>query len=171
MTWVAFEVQFDQLAVRPSGSVADQPGLADLASPAENQRTSLPRSQPGEEVLCTRSFQMLLIETTRCFGKQGSIITPCRAKHDRDPRAAACATLGTVWRQVRWHVPPITTRSPRPCGKPIEAPPAAGRSRNLRGCPSEIVATIACSMSRAVVRLPVRTPSQYRGPYARCRQT
>src|SRR5690606_34168863 len=29
-------------------------------------------------------------------------------------RGPALATFGIPWRQVRWHVPPITTRSPRP---------------------------------------------------------
>jgi hypothetical protein len=57
MARIALEVQLDQVAVGTPGSVADEPGLADLARTAEDERASLPRAQPAEEVLCTRSFQ------------------------------------------------------------------------------------------------------------------
>jgi hypothetical protein len=69
MARIALEVQLDQVAVGTLGGIADEPGLADLARTAEDERASLPRLQPGEEVLCTRSFQSLTIETTRCFCK------------------------------------------------------------------------------------------------------
>src|SRR6185295_11628610 len=68
---VALEVQLDELAVRHPCSVANQPGLADLPRAAQDQRAALPRAQPGQQVLCTRSFQRLMVETTRCFFKYG----------------------------------------------------------------------------------------------------
>jgi hypothetical protein len=49
---IALEVELHQIAVRPPGCVADEPGLADLARTSEDEGASLPCSQPGEEVLC-----------------------------------------------------------------------------------------------------------------------
>src|SRR6185312_7497115 len=57
-------------------------------------------------------------------------------------RGQACATLGTPCSQVRWQDPPITIISPQPSMKVCtRAPLARGLSRNLRGSPSETVAT------------------------------
>src|SRR5688572_24418474 len=64
-------------------------------------------------------------------------------------RGAARASFGTECWKVRWHVPPMTSRSPEPNENASERPPPLGRNKNRRGAPSESVATVAVSMFRA----------------------
>ena len=61
-----------------------------------------------------------------------------------DPRV-----LGTLCCHVRWHVPPITSRSPGPGCNPTDGPPPVGRSRNGRTAPSDTSATVADGSSLA----------------------
>ena len=49
-------------------------------------------------------------------------------------------TFGMPWRHVRWHAPPMTSRSPPPRSNRRERPPAAGFSRKRRGAPRERIA-------------------------------
>jgi hypothetical protein len=70
----------------------------------------------------------------------------------RGPLAPAC--LGTLCSHVRWQLPPMTRRSPRPSAKALEVPPPRGRNKNRRGVPRETIATMVSS-----VRLrPMRSP-------------
>jgi hypothetical protein len=66
---IALEVQLDQVAIGAPGGIPNEPRLADLARTAKDDGASPPRPQPGEKVLCPRSFQSMTIETTRCFCK------------------------------------------------------------------------------------------------------
>ena len=70
-------------------------------------------------------------------------------------RGPTARVLGTLCCQVRWQVPPITSRSPGPGVKPTEAPPPVGRSRNGRTAPNDTSATTADGSSRAT-----RSPCQ-----------
>ena len=56
-------------------------------------------------------------------------------------RGPAYATFGMPWRHVRWQVPPITSRSPRPSGSARDSPPAVKR---------DAVAAIAIQRGRHV---------------------
>ena len=49
--------------------------------------------------------------------------------------------LGTECCQVRWQLPPMTSRSPAPRSKRRAGPPPVGRSRNRRRSPSDSTAT------------------------------
>lgn len=52
-------------------------------------------------------------------------------------RGPALATFGTLCSQVRWVFPPVTRRSPSPNKNARDSPPPFGRSRNLRGSPTD----------------------------------
>src|SRR6185437_4997632 len=72
---------------------------------------------------------------------QGSQNTP-RGRYCTEIRGPAWATLGTACSHVRWHEPPITSRSPCPISKEIDPPPPRGRSASRRGSPKDTIATI-----------------------------
>ena len=74
----------------------------------------------------------------------------------RGPTGAA--VLGTACSQVRWHEPPITSRSPCPstCRTVCPAPPPTGRSMRARGAPMETMAIHRVLGRRATV--PVAVP-------------
>ncbi len=57
-----------------------------------------------------------------------------------------CASLGTECSQIRWQLPPMTKRSPRPSAKDRDRPPPRGRRRKRRGVPSETMATMVSSV-------------------------
>ena len=63
-----------------------------------------------------------------------------------DIRGPEWATLGTACSQVRWHDPPITTRSPWPMVSAIDAPPPRGRSSSRRGSPTLTMATMVSAV-------------------------
>ena len=58
--------------------------------------------------------------------------------------------FGTACSQVRWQLPPITNKSPQPRFQACDSPPPRGRIKNLRGAPSETVATSAVGNVRAM---------------------
>jgi hypothetical protein len=71
-------------------------------------------------------------------------------------RGPAWATFGTACSQVRWHEPPITTRSPWPISNEIDSPPPRGRIASRRGSPKETIAT----MVSVCLPLPMVSPCQ-----------
>ena len=90
-------------------------------------------------------------------GADGAVL---RATAQKTPRGRNCteirgpawATLGTACSQVRWHEPPITTRSPWPISNDSDSPPPRGRSASRRGSPNETIATIvSCRRPRPIV--------------------
>ena len=84
----------------------------------------------------------------------------------RTPRGRNCtlirgptglAVFGTACSQVRWQLPPMTSRSPWPTScRRVGPPPPAGRSRSARGSPREMIATIVSW----VAPRPIRSPCQ-----------
>ena len=66
-------------------------------------------------------------------------------------RGSARATLGTLCNQVRWQLPPMTSRSPHPGEKLTDRPPSAGWSRKRRGEPTETMATTVSSQRRPIL--------------------
>src|SRR4051794_39473095 len=75
--------------------------------------------------------------------------------------------FGIQCSQVRWHEPPMTTRSPCPRGKRrLAAPPPAGRSSSGRGEPNDTIATIVSALRPRPMRSPCQAtlsrPSRYR---------
>ena len=65
------------------------------------------------------------------------------------------AVFGTACSQVRWHEPPITSRSPPPSSWRSVAPAPLGRSSSRRGAPSETIATTVSSVDAASDRVAV----------------
>jgi DNA-binding SARP family transcriptional activator len=94
--------------------------------------------------------------TTSRLGPDRAQRTP-RTRNWIDTRGpTALAVLRTAWSQVRWHEPPMTTRSPCPAATRIDVPPARGRSDSGRSAPIERIAIIV-SLSRD---RPMRSPCQ-----------
>ncbi len=69
---------------------------------------------------------------------------------------AARAVFGTACSQVRWQLPPITSRSPWPMSWRSAGPPPRGRSSRARGAPRDRMATTVSS----VAPRPIRSPCQ-----------
>jgi hypothetical protein len=61
----------------------------------------------------------------------------------RTPAGRIC--LGTQCSQSRWHLPPITTRSPPAGVKAVLGPPERGLSRNRLLAPRLSTGTVHCS--------------------------
>ena len=59
----------------------------------------------------------------------------------------AFAVFGTACSHVRWHEPPITSRSPCPSAYLCVSPPPRGRSSRARGVPTDRMATIVSSVA------------------------
>src|SRR5271168_5325718 len=53
--------------------------------------------------------------------------------------------LGTACSQVRWHDPPITSRSPCDCGSRNDGPPPRLRNAKVRVAPRLTIATMVSS--------------------------
>src|SRR6476661_7243101 len=64
------------------------------------------------------------------------------------------AVLGMQCSHVRWHEPPMTTRSPWPSGKRRLSPPPTGRSISGRGDPNETIATMVSADRPRPMRSP-----------------
>ena len=115
----------------------------------------------------------------RCYGRADTAARPRRARRrraglaaragrptdQRTPRGRNCtlirgptglAVLGTACSQVRWQLPPMTSRSPCPSSKRSAWPPPRGRSSSGRGAPSTMIATIVSW----VLPRPMRSPCQ-----------
>ena len=71
--------------------------------------------------------------------------------------------FGTACCQVRWHDPPMTSRSPGPGRYSRDGPPPVGRSRNGRVAPRETSATTRLGQ---LPRHPVPMPGDAVGPVA-----
>ena len=62
------------------------------------------------------------------------------------------AVLSTACSQVRWHEPPITSRSPWPTGNETDGPPVRGRRDSRRASPRDKIATmVSCVLLRPMV--------------------
>ena len=78
----------------------------------------------------------------------------------------ARAVFGTACSQVRWQLPPITSRSPWPMSWRSARPPPRGRSSRERGAPRDRMATTVSSVAPRPIRSPCQAtlsrPSRYR---------
>jgi hypothetical protein len=78
----------------------------------------------------------------------------------------AWALFGTACSQVRWQLPPMTSRSPCPTSYRRDGPPPRGRSASARGAPSDTMATMVSSrLPRPIVspcQATLSRPSRYR---------
>jgi chaperonin GroEL len=124
------------------------PGPFDFSGCARAVARSVEAPQPG----CRRATTRV---STRHNPGLGGYITPA-GRNCTLMRGPAAATLGTACCQVRWHEPPMTSRSPWPMVKAIEAPPDSGRRSSRRGSPKERIATIVSSLEPR----PMRSPCQ-----------
>ena len=73
--------------------------------------------------------------------------------------------FGRECSQVRWHEPPITSRSPWACGSRNDVPPPRGRNAKVRVAPRLTIATmVSCVLLRPMVspcQATLSEPSRY----------
>jgi error-prone DNA polymerase len=104
------------------------------------------------------------------------VVAPGAPSRQRTPRGRNCTLIrgptgwdvfGTACSQVRWQLPPMTSRSPCPTSnRSGREPPSRGRSRSGRGVPSDKIATMVSSrLPRPIVspcQATLSRPSRYR---------
>ena len=87
-----------------TGSVSDQPSVVAPLPTVTRARTGSP----------TRLLLTVVADAPLCQQEPGRLVTRLRGVGTAPRSAGRAATLGTACSQVRWHEPPITTRSPWP---------------------------------------------------------
>src|SRR6201996_2780156 len=100
----------------------------------------------------------LLLDRTRQTSAHAEFLRQIQlssaAAAQRTPRGRNCtlirgpagrAVFGTACSQVRWQLPPMTSRSPCPTSNRSDVPPPRGRSSSGRAAPSDRMATMVSS--------------------------